>query len=349
MRRVLLFTVITVLLSYTHLKAQDKAIATQISCSESTSPFMRTDGSRFCFDGQRVMLYGATFYPYWEHNKTLYRSDAWLRPDFTEYIDGIIELAQGANLNTLRVTDYLDIKASWDNIVIWKNMDYFIAEAEKRHIWVILDLSTYRQWLKRHSVRALYNAENWRNFVKFVTKRYKDTVNIGYYSITAEIPPTAEDGMSATQYVQFFNTVLELIHIGDSGNHLISIGGLLYLNFDSGIPWRALYSLPYNDIVAIHLYSDGDRDITLPAVSEFAKAIDKPFLVEEFGFKQELTDEERAKAFAKTYKLAESSQSEGALFWNLGPENAPESHDVNPSHSLVWEDIQTSSMKFGAP
>ena len=346
MRRLILFTIVAILLSFTQLGAQETA---QPSCSETTSSFMRTDGSRFCFNGSRVMLYGSTFYPYWEHNKTLYRSEAWLRSDFTEYVDSILELAQQAKLNTLRATDYLNVRASWDNSAIWKNMDYFITEAEKRHIWVILDLSTYRQWLSRHGVKAVFNAENWRNFVRFVTKRYKNTVNISYYSITGEIPATSEDGTSPTQYVQFYNTVLDLIHTGDDGNHLISIGGLLYLNFDSGIPWRALYSLPYNDIVAIHLYSDGDRNITLPAVSEFAKIIDKPFLIEEFGFKQEISDAERAKAFTKTYKLAESSQAAGALFWNLGPENASTSHSVNPTQVLLWEAIQQTSTQFVTP
>lgn len=337
-----------VLLGYTQLGIQAQP-TTPASCSESTSPFMRTDGSRFCFNGKRVMLYGASVFPYWEHNKTIYRAEAWLRPDFKEYIDGILELAQQANLNTLRVTNYLNVDPSWDARVIWTNMDYFIAEAEKRHIWVVLDLSTYRHWLTRHGVKAVFNAENWRNFIRFVTKRYKNAVNISYISITGEIPATSEKETTATEYVQFYNTVLDLIHTGDSGNHLISIGGLLYLNFDSGIPWQALYSLPYNDIVAIHLYSDGDRNITLPAVSEFARVIDKPFLIEEFGFKQEISDEERSKAYIKTYKLVESSQAAGVLFWNLGTENAPASYDVSPTQSLLWESIRQISTRFVAP
>jgi hypothetical protein len=310
---------------------------------------MRTDGSRFCANGEQIMLYGATFYPYWENNMKVYRSDAWLRQDFKEYIDTVLEMAQQAKLNTLRVTDYLNVHASWDSSVIWKNMDYFIQEAEKRHIWVILDLSTYRQWMRLHEVRAVFNPENWRQFVRFVTKRYKDNLNISYISITGEIPAASDDGASSTDYVDFYNSVLEMIHIGDDGNHLLSIGGLLYLNFDSGIPWQALYSLPYNDIVAIHLYSDEDRDISLPVVSQFARVIEKPFLVEEFGFKQELTDEMRAIAFAKTYTLAQSSDSAGALFWNLGPENAETSHDVNPDQPLVWQEVQRASTIFMPP
>ncbi|MBA3868875.1 MAG: cellulase family glycosylhydrolase [Anaerolineae bacterium] len=348
MGRTILFIIIVATLSFSQTGAQDKTGHTQTTCLESTSPYMRTDGSQFCFNGERVELFGATFYPYWEHGKTVYRSSAWLQLDFKEYVDRIFELAQDAHLNTLRVTNYLDVNSSWDSSIIWKNIDYFISEAEKRHIWVIFDLSTYRQWLTRHNVKAVYNAENWRNFVKFVTKRYIDASNIAYYSITGEIPATDDGGITATQYVQFFNTVLELIHTGDSGNHLISVGGFLYLNFDSGIPWRALYSLPYNDIVAIHLYSDGDRNITLPTVSQFAQLIGKPFLIEEFGFQQDITDIERAKAFAKTYELAEASQAAGALFWNLGPENVPTSHDVNASQSLVWETIQKTSEKFVA-
>jgi hypothetical protein len=347
MGKTILFIIVAAL-SFSQAWTQEKMNHSQTSCLESVSPFMETDGSQFCFNGERVELFGATFYPYWEHDKTIYRSRAWLQLDFKEYVDYILDLAQDAHLNTLRVTNYLDISSSWDTSIIWKNMNYFISEAEKRHIWVILDLSTYRQWLIRHNVKAVYNAENWRNFVKFVTKRYKDAPNIAYYSITGEIPATNTDGITATQYVQFFNTVLDLIHTGDAGNHLISVGGFLYLNFDSGIPWRALYSLPYNDIVAIHLYSDGDRNITLPTVSEFAKLIGKPFLIEEFGFEQDITDIERAKAFAKTYELAESSQSAGALFWNLGPENASSSHDVNPSQTSVWETIQNASERFVA-
>lgn len=322
-------------------------INAQTRCTAKSSAFLWADGGTLCSDGQAVILYGATFYPYWEHNQKLYRSDGWLQPEFTQYIDRMLDLAQSAHLNTLRVTDYLNVRASWDNTAIWNNMDYLMAEAEKRHMWIILDLSTFRQWLSRQQVSAVYNPENWRNFIRFVTTRYRDTAAISYYSIAGEVPNTSDGGVTPTQYVHFFNTVLDFIHTGDTGNHLVSVGGLLYLNYESGIPWRALYALPYNTIVAMHIYSDDDRRISVPLVSAFAAVIEKPFIIEEFGATQAIGDQERATLFKTILDLAVPTQAAGVLFWNLGAEEAPSSHDVSSAQPIVWDIIRRYSSMLG--
>jgi endo-1,4-beta-mannosidase len=133
---------------------------------------------------------------------------------------------------------------------------------------------------------------------------------------------------------------LETLHTYDGGNHLISSGGLAYLNYDSGIPWELIYALPYNDMASIHIYSDGDRKITLPLVFTWARNRRMPLMIEEFGFPQEMGDEQRAEAFRTMFDLLHAYGVSGTLFWNLGSEVASVSHDINPDTPSVWEVIQ---------
>ena len=48
----------------------------------------------------------------------------------------------------------------------------------------------------------------------------------------------------------------------------------------------------------------------------------------------------RAARFAWLYAEQDAYGSSGALFWNLGPELAGGSHDVNPGTPLTWTVIQ---------
>lgn len=314
-------------------------------CATYDQAFMGRVGTHFCFDQAEVILYGATIYPYWQHNGTTYRSQAWLQPDFPTYIDSILDMAQEANLNTLRVTDYLNIDRSWDNPKIWKNMDYLIQQAEQRGIWIILDLSAYRKWLENRGLQFWYNPSDWLLFIAWITERYQDSPAIAHYSIAGEIIAPDHGTVTSEQYVRFFKRILEALYDGDAGNHLISIGGLSYLNQNAGIPWRELYSLPHNSIAAIHVYSGGDRTVTLPMVAGWAAANDLPFLIEEFGFQQNQGDSQRANNFQNIFNLARAHGAAGTIFWNLGGEILERSYDVNQNTPLVWQIIQSSSSR----
>ena len=50
-------------------------------------------------------------------------------------------------------------------------------------------------------------------------------------------------------------------------NHLVSPGGLLQLDWNSGIDWKHVFGLADNDVCSIHDYSSNDRQITTPNVS----------------------------------------------------------------------------------
>jgi hypothetical protein len=173
-----------------------------------------------------------------------------------------------------------------------------------------------------------------------VGNRYRDSPALAHYSILGEIPDSARSGLTSNEYIDFYREALATIHRADGGNHLISVGGLSYLNYDSGIPWEELYSLPHNSMAAIHIYSDGDRNITLPRVFTWARNNHVPLLVEEFGFQQDMGDAQRVQAFQTTFDLLRSYAVSGMIFWNLGLEVAPVSYDISPATSRVWDTLQ---------
>ncbi len=309
-------------------------------CAVLSGPFLQTDGLGFCLEGKRTSLYGSTLYPFWQYNGQILRGDGWVHPEFVQYIDFILNMAQAAHLNTLRPTDYLAGAQTWDDPEVWKNMDYLIGEAHKRSILIILDLSALRQWLGKHGHDFLYNASDWMDFVRFVARRYLNEPAIAEYSIAGEIKPEKNGGASPQQYLQFYTAVEDALYEADEGHHLISAGGLSYLNFDSQIPWREIFSLPHNAVAAIHVYSTGDRNITVSMVSKWARAQTQVFFVEEFGFSQDMGDAERASAFQDIYDWSRAYKAAGIIFWNLGPELAPASYEVSANTPLTWAVIQ---------
>jgi endo-1,4-beta-mannosidase len=63
----------------------------------------------------------------------------------------------------------------------------------------------------------------------------------------------------------------------------------------------------------------------------------KPWFTEEFGWPQSVPEVERARRFEWAYEQQRSLESAGAAFWNLGPDVAGSSHDVNPWTPLTWD------------
>ncbi len=340
----ILLWIILSLLNQVYFPAAGKANQTAKSdCAQQTGPYMQTAGSQFCFGGQSVQIYGSTMYPYWVHDGETNRGSGWTRPNFTEYIDLIFKLAQDAKLNTIRPTDYLSDVDKWDDPIVWKNMDYLIDQAQKHRFWIILDISAFRHWLTKHNVTFVYNPDDWLPFIQFVTARYRDSTAVSQYSVAGEIRSQKNGGAKPDEYIKFFSTIEEALYKADGGRHLISVGGLSYLNFNSGIPWQALYGLPYNNMAAIHVYSQGDRNITVPMVSDWAKAHDKPFIIEEFGFKQQLGDAQRADAYQDVISWGRAHNVAGIIFSNMGPEVASTSYEVSDATPLTWAVIRNNA------
>src|SRR6185437_465322 len=262
--------------------------------------------------------------------------------DFPAYIDQMLDLAVAAHLNTIRATDFLNEAPDWHAPQVWQNLDALLCRARARGMHVIISLTTFGNRLHAQGHFA-YDAAVWKDFLDFVGQRYRNEPAIAYYAISGEpLPPKGHDPLRPTgdQLVAFYRTTAAELSGADGGNHLISTGGLSFLNGDYGIPWQTIFALPHIDLAAIHVYSEGDRDITMPAVSAWAAQHDKPFILEEFGFRQAMGDQVRAAAFADLATRALAADAAGIGFWNLGPEVAPTSFEVSPATPLTWQVVQ---------
>lgn len=314
--------------------------------------FVTIENNSFTYSGHEFTPYGATFYPYWEKDGKFIRGSGWINPDFPQYIDKIISMAKSGNLNTLRPTNYFDGITStdspnwWKNQNVWQNMDYLIKTAHDNNIFVLLDLSSYRDKLIK-SGKYPYNAKDWNDFLSFVGNRYKDNSTILNYALAGEVPcPNGKETLrpkTSESLTEFYKETSEKLHTVDP-NHLISTGGLSHLNEKAcNIDWQSIFNLPTIDLTAVHVYSDGDRTITVPTVSDWSKKNKKPFTVEEFGFKQEPGDAVRSILFAKNYSIFEKYATKTIIFWNLGSEIAPTSYEVSPDTPLTWNTILQNS------
>lgn len=284
-------------------------------------------------------LFGATIYPNLVIGRHIYRGDAWMHPEFTTQIDQDIAWATQEHLNTLRATNFLDGALSYTNPTIWANMDYLLKQAATAQMHIVISLDAYTNFLKAHGASVLYDVNAWQPYVDFVLSRYRGNATIAYFAIAGEIPAVNSKSpykLTADGYVAFYAAVGARIHYNDP-HAIVGSGGLSYLNHRSyGIPWQRIFSLPDIQIACIHVYSQGDLLITLPMVSQWAMQNTKPWMLEEFGFRQALGDSVRAQSFAQVYSAAQSHQAIGAIFWNMGSQMANLTYDVNPQTPQTW-------------
>ena len=223
-------------------------------------------------------------------------------------------------------------------------MDRLIAQAGAAGLKVELDLSTYRNLLLRHGVNP-YTAD-WGAFVRFVTGRrntvtkrlYANDASIALVAFAGEVEPPGSRGLpvryTTKEVTSFFARTLQQWRARDP-HHLLTTGGLLHLDYASGIDWVAIYSLPVVDVVTIHVYSAGDQAITQPNVAGLSRSLGKPWLTEEFGKERAAGDAARAGWFAQVYADQLRYGSAGTAFWNLGPQTTSPTYDVNSSTPLT--------------
>ena len=263
---------------------------------------------------------------------------------FKGYIDQIIRMAQQAHLNTLRTTNYFDGVAygDWFNATVWSNMDYLFHQATLHHLLIVLDLSSFRDKTLKQGIYP-YDPSLYSAAFSWVAARYANNPALLYYAISGEVKcPTSSDPLrpASTQALSNYYRVLSDALFAADPNHLISSGGLSYLNEPHcGIDWRSIFSFPHIKMAAIHVYSDYDRGITLPMVAQWATGTAEPFVIEEFGFRQGDTDATRAAEFQNMYDLGRRYGAAAIVFWNLGPERAPSSYEVNPGTPLTWKAV----------
>jgi len=313
-----------------------------------SSAFVTTDGQAFLFEGHPIKLYGYTFYP-----ATAGGTAAWRQSTFPQYIDHTLDLGLAAGQNLARPTDYWDKSSNqqtYTDPVIWANMDYLVQAAQKRGMFVLMDLSAYK-WLLMSQGRDPYNATNWTPFLDFIGARYSNAPNIAAYSIVGE-PPAPHTSAATSALVSFYRQVSDELYRADGGHHLIAAGGFNHMEDETPQTqwWQQIYALPHNDIVAFKTYSQHDLDL-MPAIASYASSLRKPLMDEEFGMPQYTGDgafsgtpyngitTDRATFFDTVYTRGEQLGVYSFVFWNLGCQQGVQSYEVSPETPAVWQII----------
>ena len=299
-------------------------------------------GTALCADGSGYSMYGATIY----------------NPGLQPYQSGIedpagtVALAERAHLNTIRITDFLDVNgdpatAPYDP-TSWGYVDAMIAAAGAAGLHVDLSLADYRATLWNRCTDP-YTAA-WSQFVSFVANRvntvshrvYRDDPTIAFVSVAGEPLPVGTHTYTASatgapctlsyttaELTAFYASVTSDWH-DQGGTVLINSGGLGYLNEASaGIDWQSIFSLPDNAFCDIKTY--GGMQAWAPTAAAYCHAIGKPVLVEEFGWEQGIGDAARAQLFDAMVAQVRAFGAAGLVFWNLGYQVSPTGYDVSPS------------------
>jgi hypothetical protein len=316
--------------------------------SASGTKYVTLSGQNFTENNTIIHPYGSTMYPYWTYQGATHRGGSWANPAFKSYVDLIINMAQKLHLNTIRATNYFDGVAygDWYNATVWSNMDYLFQQATSHNMYILLDLSSFRDKTLKQGIYP-YNPSLYTSAFAWVAARYAHNSALLNYAIAGEVKcPTSSDPLrptSAQALTEYYQVLSDTLYAADP-NHLISTGGLSYLNEPKcGIDWRGIYALPHINITAIHVYSDNDRTITIPMVAQWAASNQKPFTIEEFGFQQSSSDSTRAAEFQNMYSLGKQYNATSIIFWNLGPEVGSTSYEVNSNTPMTWQVIQQNA------
>ena len=304
-------------------------------------------GTALCVNGSSWSMYGATVY----------------NPGLQPYLSGIkdpagtIALAEQAHLNTIRLTDFLDVRGSVSSAPYdetrWRYIDAMIAAAGAAGLHVDLGLADYRAILANNCVNP-YSAD-WTPFIDAVANRvntvtgvvYKNDPTIAFVSVAGEPLPVGTHQYTASATGQpcsltYTTTMLTSFYAATTsawkqqgGTVLINSGGLGYLNeSNSGIDWKSIFALPTNDVCDIKTY--GGMQAWASVAASYCQSIGKPIVVEEFGWQQSAGDAQRAQLFDTMVAQLRAMGVAGLAFWNLGYQLAPTSYEVNPSTPLAF-------------
>lgn len=273
---------------------------------------------------------------------------------------GSVQRIGALGLNTVRITDFLDRDdpdpATAYDESLWRRVDRLVAVAQDNDVAVLLDLSTYRNLLVRSGVNP-YTAD-WTPFLDFVVnrvntrtgERYGADRTIALVAFAGE--PAAVNGsdnvfgVSTDQLVDFYRTVEQFWH-DRAPDQLLTTGGLLYLDWNSGIDWRSIMNLPHNDVFTIHLYSEPDRRVTVPQVAAAAAAAGRPWLVEEWGANASIGDDARADQFWISAGQATTYGTAGFGLWNVGSHTG-DTFDIGPQFPLTFRAINAWAGSSGS-
>jgi hypothetical protein len=328
------------------------AAAAPCFAAGDNGPFLATNGSSFTCDGLPVPLTGFTFYP-----ALIGGAKAWHDPNFTSYIDHVLDMGAAAGQNLIRATDQWDKHAAGqtaDDPVVWSNMDYLLSAAQKRGVFVVVDLSAFR-WLLMSQGIDPSRTDLWTAFASKVAARYRNNPAVAFYSIAGEPAPPASQAQLQT-LLNFYATTSRAIRAADP-NHLISAGGFNHMEDHPEVGWwQAIDALPGNDVIGVKTYSQHDLNL-MPAIATYGRSVGKPVVDEEFGMPQGYGDgtfaggspynglsSGRGPFFESVYQSGRSLGFAGFIFWNMGCQTGATSYEVSPLTPAVWSVV----VRFGA-
>jgi hypothetical protein len=318
--------------------------------SGTDSPtFVKAKGTQLTYKGLPLKLSGYTFYP-----SLIGGAAAWHRADFTDYIDHVLAMGASAGQNLIRPTDFWDRHQptnAQENLVIWKNLDYLVCDAQQHGLFVNMDISAFA-WLLMSKGYDAFAAQNWSDFLQAVGAHYQQQSSIAFYSILGE-PAVPKTPAQMNALLDFYRSTTAILHNADGGHHLITAGGFNHMEDESpALPWwRLIYALPTNDLGAFKTYSQRDLAF-MPTIAAYGKAINKPVFDEEFGMPQVVGDAlysginynnlrlSRAAFFDAVYSIGEAQGVAGFIFWNMGCEVKVDGYEVSPKTPAVWQVIQ---------
>jgi hypothetical protein len=288
-----------------------------------TSAFVSRCGTAFCLNGNSWYLYGAAA--------------------------NSASMAPSAHLNTVRVTNWLHEEPGSDPYQEsrWLMVDNLLAQSRTLGLHVILDFSTYRNFLYNSGFDPY--TQNWSTFISFAANRvntvtgvaYKNDPTIALIGFAGEVDAisgnTDPRSPTTTQLTAFYQTVFSQWRAIDQ-HHLLEPGGLFHLNSDTGIDWRTIFAAA--DVCSVHNYSAEDS-LNTAVVAAYCGSINRPWITEEFGFSQTVPDATRAQNYQSMYALQRTNHAAGVASWYLGSQligvnGVTDTYDVNTGTPLTW-------------
>ena len=304
------------------------------------SEYVTIHSSNLYLKGKKWSPYGASLYP------TGHESN-YHQVNNRSYMEQRLSKALEVKFNNVLIVDYINgVTSNPFDESIWKNVDYLITKAEEKGLKVLLDLSTYRNYLEKHKKIMPYKMEDWKDFLSFVGNRYKNNPTIWVFSLAGEAePPNGDNPLrpKAEELVAFYRDASNYLK-SVAPHHLISCGGLMQLGWDSGVKWQEIFALPNIHLPMVHLYGE-DMTKSFPIVVNWCKTNQKPIYIEEFGKekKDDVGDIQIAAHYKYIFSLKNMYQAVGIGFWNFGTQTEPPTYDVNESMPQTWELIKQNA------
>ncbi len=313
--------------------------------------FVTKSNRQFMYQGSSITFYGSSFDPAAEGF-----ASAWHKSSFTNTINADITHAMAAGQNILRPTDYWDSSTpgqTYNDPVLWSNMDFLVAGCKNNGMFVLMDISAWKQVLDQEGLNDM-DTNNWLSFIDYVSARYRTNTAIAYWSIAGE-PSVPTNLSSAASLVAFYSTLTSYLYNDDS-NHLICAGAFIHMEENTNLNWwQDIYALPHNDVDGYKTYSQNDLNLA-PTIGSVAAAGNKILVDEEFGMPQYMGDgvwsgsnynsivTSVSTFYTNVYNAGLSAGAAGFVFWNLDDNQGGNNYDVWPSYMPVtWGTIQSYS------